>query len=264
MIEKFNNTENLQLLTTGQGIFETLRYEDNRLWFVERNEQRLKKNLEYFNAEFGRFDLRQLIYDKMDRKKISSARIKVTILFPFNREPKLIKPQDIIVDIQPLKKKETESDSLKLKTALWPFEKKNPLTKLKTINFGYNFYYQNEAKRSGYDDVIFTQDNNLMETSIANIFAVKDGKIFTPPAVNGILPGIIRGLMLDHFDATEAEITLNEIKQYDYFFITNSVREMQAVQSIDSANIREGIDHFNELLKRWRDFKNRYKNGEIK
>ncbi len=50
-----------------------------------------------------------------------------------------------------------------------------------------------EARRNGHDEAIFlTQDGHVAEGATCNIFAVRNGKLITPPVTDNILEGITR------------------------------------------------------------------------
>ena len=57
---------------------------------------------------------------------------------------------------------------------------------------------KNEARRRGYDDAIFVGRSGLVrEATVANVFAVRDGALITPPKSEAILHGVTRAYVLD-------------------------------------------------------------------
>lgn len=98
-----------------------------------------------------------------------------------------------------------------------------------------NLIEKEEAKKSGFDDVIFLNENeNVTETSSANIFIIWDQKIFTPKIEDGLLGGIKRTEIINNFDVVEKSITLEELQRADEVIITNSL--------IGAINIRKIAD----------------------
>lgn len=104
-------------------------------------------------------------------------------------------------------------------------------------------HYRNafrEAELKGFDDgLMLTVDDVISETSIANIFWKKGSTIFTPDQTCDFLPGIMRKIILNILDQSDnmqvkrGRFLLDEIKSADEVFITNSVREISAVESLD-------------------------------
>src|SRR5262245_58377027 len=51
-------------------------------------------------------------------------------------------------------------------------------------------------RRGAFDVLVRTRAGLLVEGTIANVFAVVDGALWTPPLASGALPGIVRGAIL--------------------------------------------------------------------
>ena len=62
----------------------------------------------------------------------------------------------------------------------------------------------------------------MTEGCITNLFVERDGRLLTPPAQLGLLPGVLRRSLIEAGRAVEAELTLDDLK--DGFLIGNAVR----------------------------------------
>lgn len=79
------------------------------------------------------------------------------------------------------------------------------------------------AAQNGADEALLIRDDGLLtEASRSNIFIERDGKLLTPVAALGLLPGVLRRSLLEEGRAIEAELTLEDLA--DGFFLGNSVR----------------------------------------
>jgi para-aminobenzoate synthetase/4-amino-4-deoxychorismate lyase len=79
------------------------------------------------------------------------------------------------------------------------------------------------AKQRGAGEALLVREDGLVtEGSICNIFVERAGKLLTPPATLGLLPGVLRRQLLDEGRALEAELTLDDLAQG--FFIGNATR----------------------------------------
>lgn len=109
---------------------------------------------------------------------------------------------------------------------------------LKTLNYLANLHARRSAIAAGFDDALFVDPSGqVLETSAANIFAVRGGRIFTPPLASGILPGIVRALLLRAATAPqpeEADITAKFLHEADEVFVTNSLLGVMPASRIDS------------------------------
>lgn len=124
-----------------------------------------------------------------------------------------------------------------------------------------------EAVTKGADDALmFTINNKISETSIANIFWTKEDRIFTPTKECDLLAGITRTLILksisqlEGIEIVEGEFEEQEILDADAVFVTNSIKEIQAVSSIDSKH----FDIQQPLFHRIREAFNNLKTIELK
>ena len=79
------------------------------------------------------------------------------------------------------------------------------------------------AKERGAYETLFVRDDGLVtEGSFSNLFVERGGKLLTPAASLGLLPGVLRRKLLDEGRAEEAELTLSDLA--GGFFIGNATR----------------------------------------
>ncbi len=75
------------------------------------------------------------------------------------------------------------------------------------------------------DVVLFNQNGEITETTIANIVIRKDQDLFTPPVSSGLLPGTFRAYLLEQGKIKERVITCGELQKADEIFLVNSLRK---------------------------------------
>ena len=83
------------------------------------------------------------------------------------------------------------------------------------------------ARAAGAAEALFIRDDSLVtEGSFTTIFVERandpGGRLLTPPARLGLLPGVLRRSLIDGGRAVEAEVTLDDLE--NGFFIGNAVR----------------------------------------
>ena len=119
-----------------------------------------------------------------------------------------------------------------------------------------------EAEEKGGDDALMkTTEGCISETTIANIFWSKGNSIYTPSRECDLLPGICRGILVDIIEEN-SDWTLNtdcyrskDIRQAEQVWICNSVREVVAVRQLDDLQFRTGSKLLEELVRRFRQFR---------
>ena len=79
------------------------------------------------------------------------------------------------------------------------------------------------AKQQRAGEALLVRDDGLVtEGTISNLFVERGGRLLTPPAALGLLPGVLRRHLLDDGRASEAELTLADLA--DGFLLGNAVR----------------------------------------
>ncbi len=92
------------------------------------------------------------------------------------------------------------------------------------------------AKQNWLDDsMVMNQYGRIADATIANIFAVKDGTIYTPPLSEGCVAGVMRRFLLVDIAAEghtmkESQFQLNDLLEADELFLTNAVQGIRWVR----------------------------------
>ncbi|MBS0480149.1 MAG: aminodeoxychorismate synthase component I [Proteobacteria bacterium] len=79
-----------------------------------------------------------------------------------------------------------------------------------------------DQARSDAFEVLFERDGQLAEGSFTNLFVERDGMLLTPPLGLGLLPGVLRGELIDSGRAVEAVLTRVDLA--GGFLIGNALR----------------------------------------
>lgn len=89
----------------------------------------------------------------------------------------------------------------------------------------------------------------VLEAARANVFAIRDGILLTPPSDGRIVPGIARARTLELARAAgrevrEERLLLDDLLAAEEVFLTNSVRGVEPVRAIDGQDLpRAGGRH---------------------
>ena len=103
-----------------------------------------------------------------------------------------------------------------------------------------------EAQNQGYDEGLFLNSRgHVAEGAVSNIFMVRDDELITPPAASGLLPGIVRQLVLERaaglgFRCREDNFTTRDLRGADECFLTNSLMGIMPVNSLDGVPVGSG------------------------
>jgi 4-amino-4-deoxychorismate lyase len=85
----------------------------------------------------------------------------------------------------------------------------SPVRSIKSLNFLENIIARREASREGYDEAIFLNEKGeIAEGTANNVFWVKKNTLYTPSFECGLLPGIVRELLIN--SASELGLCVEE------------------------------------------------------
>ncbi|MEP9348005.1 aminotransferase class IV [Xanthobacter sp. KR7-225] len=109
---------------------------------------------------------------------------------------------------------------------------RSPLAQVKSLNYLDGILARQEAARRGADDaVLLNTEDRVAETTIANVFAVIDGALVTPPVADGALPGVMRAAVLSE-GAEARPLDAFDLAQADEIFLTSAlgIRSVSAIE----------------------------------
>lgn len=97
------------------------------------------------------------------------------------------------------------------------------------------------AQTSGADEaLLLNAQDRAAEFSASNLFAVVEGRLYTPPESEGCLPGVTRGFLLDISEKVWGSgvsiepLTLEQLATASEIFCTNAIKGPRAVASVYS------------------------------
>ncbi len=146
--------------------------------------------------------------------------------------------------------------SLVLVTAPFPRNERSPLAGIKCASYAENLIALDHARRHGADEALFLNTRGeVCEAATANIFAILDREIATPPLSSGCLPGTARARVIGiaaSLGLPTAERTLMPGELADVpVFLTSATRGVVPVRAIDGKSLAAGDPHIASLREAW-------------
>ena len=104
----------------------------------------------------------------------------------------------------------------------------------------------NAKKEKWNDALIMNSDHRICESSIANVFLVKNEKIYTPALKEGCVAGVMRATLLqflrtNSYPVFETAITADELLAADEVFLTNSIHPIRWVKSVNNKDFNNSL-----------------------
>jgi branched-chain amino acid aminotransferase len=118
--------------------------------------------------------------------------------------------------------------------------------RVKSLNYLNSALAKLEARRQGADEALLLNGaGRVVEASVANVFAVRAGRLLTPPASDGALEGLTRATVLElageqRVPAEERSLGRFDLIAAEEVFLTGSGAGIVAVGSLDGIGIGKG------------------------
>jgi branched-chain amino acid aminotransferase len=245
-VEKVRLSPGQAGLICGWGIFTTLRIARGEAFAYERHWRRLEKDaaiirlpMPYTSAKV-RLNLHEVI--RANQVTEGSARIYLVYnqVGIWQSGEKSFPEVDLIIYTAPLPQ---YREPVRLALREHARHAASPLAGVKTTSWLQNVWSVAEAQKEGFDEVVLLNERGeVAECTAANVFAVKDGKIHTPPLNSGCLEGVTRGILFEI--APEAGIAIVEralqpedLYSADEVFMTSTNRNLIGVGEISGHKI---------------------------
>lgn len=253
----------------GDGLFESMRLVNGKLVFAQRHMQRLMAGVNLLQLRlpdnFVSVSLEEWCARLAHRNNITGgARVRLTVyrndggyyhplvneaswlleLWPFDHNEYLLNDKGQTIELfQDIRK---------------PI---NKLSTLKTSNSQLYVLAALHARKMNVDDsVLINHNGNVIEATGSNLFAVKNGVLYTSPLSEGCVSGVMRGVIMEiaqenRIAVYEVPLPLSVLLNSDEIFLTNAVRGIQWVGAYKSKR------YFNNSAKKLHEFLNRKANA---
>ncbi|HEX8449958.1 MAG TPA: aminodeoxychorismate synthase component I, partial [Allosphingosinicella sp.] len=205
-------------------LIETMRFDPlEGLFELDRHLARMKRSADSFGFAFDRHHA---------RNELQAATF-------FLREPRKLRlllssSGALAIESRPLP--EAPEGPARVTLAPLPVEAEDFRLRHKTSDRG---FYDSAREAAGTFEVVFADDDGfLTEGSFTNLFVERGGKLLTPPLERGLLPGVLRELLIEEGRAEEANLRAEDLE--GGFFVGNAVRGLIAASLVLPARETRG------------------------
>jgi para-aminobenzoate synthetase/4-amino-4-deoxychorismate lyase len=95
-----------------------------------------------------------------------------------------------------------------------------------TLREEYDRAWRAAEERGAFDMLFFNERGELTEGGRSNVFVNLDGRWWTPPVSSGLLPGVMRSVILNDpaWSSAERVLTRKDLERADGFMVCNALR----------------------------------------
>lgn len=245
----------------GDGLFETMKIIKREILLQEYHFNRLFKGLQILKYNVPKLftpvslaEQIKMLAQKNDCEK--SARVRLSVSRGrgglYDGDNKL----DYIIECMPLTTQVNGLNENGLIIGLFEDARKSCdlFSNLKSANYLPYVMAAQYAKENKWNDcLVLNQYNRICDATIANIFWIKDGTIFTPPLSEGCVEGIMRRHLLLTTAGTENAVLekicpVADLENADEIFLTNAMYGIRWVKQFRNKELTNSITK--ELYKR--------------
>lgn len=216
----------------GDGLFETVRFQNGHLFKPEQHLARLNSGLALIKIKLQKSneELVSLLHEIIIKNNMDSGLLRLMITRgKLQGEPwKFTGNPCIYISIRPLS---DEPHEMPVKVVYFN-EEDYPIIRfkpaIKSMNYIGNMLAKKDAELQGaYEPVFINSDGLITECAIRNIFFIKQQTLLTPSTELGILPGVMRDTILQiasklEMKIIEGNIKIDDINTMDEAFISSS------------------------------------------
>jgi len=230
----------------GDGVFETLRAYDGRLFALDQHLDRLARSAQAMKIELPEAaTLREAVLQTVAANELGEARVRITVTSGVG--PAGLDRADglgtALVTATPLA---SPPAAVHAAMAPWPRNERSILVGVKTTSNAENVAKLAYARGQGADEALSVNlAGNVCEGASSNVFVVQDGRVLTPPLSAGCLAGITRERLIVlcgqvRVEVSEEDFPASTLTTCDEIFITSSTREVVPVTQLDGRPIGDG------------------------
>lgn len=234
----------------GDGLFETIRIFNGRLFRWEQHMERLRQGADFLRIKppFTQAQLFAFALKLITKNKIPDCLLRLTLSRGIGApgySPGNAKNPVLVMFLRPLPKMgQGRMRQWNLIASSFRLPSNDPLAHFKTCNKLPPVLARAEADAAGADEALLSNtDGFIVEGASSNLFWIKHGIICTPPLTAGILQGVTRALVFEiasqrGIPLREKNIRLKDLTQTEGIFLSLSSLGIVEAKSLDRKTLK--------------------------
>jgi branched-chain amino acid aminotransferase len=221
----------------GDGVFETIRCHHQHMPLWNYHQQRLFLGLETLRFTLPKLltpdYLHKQVLALLKKNDLTEARVRITMYRGEGGLTDKIPTQPgFVIQTWPIADDALAFNVNGLRIGVFQEGRKamDHYANLKSNNFQVYVQAALQAREEKWNDaLVLNSQNRIADSTIANVYWVKDKRIFTPPLTEAPIQGVMRRFLLEQLPVHEQPLTTETLLQADEVFLSNAVRGIQWV-----------------------------------
>lgn len=222
----------------GDGLFETIKVIGQNISLEKFHFERLFTGLKQMGfqmpALFTAENLKhQILLLCKKNKCVELARVRLSVFRGNGGITEDVNDLQYVIECWPVNESMNQLNDNGLIIDIYPEAKKScdKFSNIKSANYIPYVMAARYAKENKLNDcLVLNTHERIADSTIANIFLIKDQKLFTPPLSEGCVNGVMRRHIIEQYDVSETIFTVDDILSADELFLTNAIYGIRWVQ----------------------------------
>ncbi len=227
----------------GDGLFETMKLDKGVILLKELHFQRLMKGADLLKFDlpglFSTSKLAAAIIQLSEKNQVLElGRVRLSLFRGNGGLYDADRTVQYLIECWPLPDSFSRLNENGLEIGIYPDARKQVdlFSGLKSANFLPYTMASLYAKENKLNDcLLLNQHGHIADSTIANLFLVKDGQFLTPGPEQGAVDGVmrkylVREMLAAGYKVTEAPVTISALEAADEVFLTNAIHGIKWVR----------------------------------
>ena len=218
----------------GSGIFETIKTVNGSAWAMSRHMRRAVNSALRLNLKLpGEELIRSSVNDLLSVESFESGALRISFDHNGNWAAVHNKYQE----------KKNPAKVVTYQTSLV-----SNGVPIKSYPYNHRLQILNEVIGQGFDEaIVISPEEKVCEGAVTNLLLLINDQWCTSPLSDGVLPGVMRALVIENFKVQVRTILSEELSNATSGFLLSSLRIAQPIASIDGRELAHSTDFEHEI-----------------
>jgi branched-chain amino acid aminotransferase len=213
----------------GSGVFETIKTVDNKPWALSRHMRRAVSSAQRLGIAIPTEDyVRDSVERLLEHERFEEGVLRLSFSSDGNWSAAHI-----------------SYEGWSTGAHVVTYKKQVPTIKqpIKSFPYDHRTNIFSEVKAQGADEaIVLNEQGQVSEGSVTNLLFLLDGDWITPPISDGVLPGVMRALVIEYCGVLVRSISASDLPSVQSGFLLSSLRIAQPIASIDGRELIQSPD----------------------
>jgi branched-chain amino acid aminotransferase len=241
-------------LLYGDGVFEGIREYNGIVFKLKEHIDRLHRSAHAITLKIPltKEEMIQAVVETLRKNKMKDSYIRLVVtrgVGDLGLDPRKCPKPSVIIITDTISLHESGAKERGI-TAMFSWVRRNPVDttthEIKSLNYLNSVLAKIEANASGVDEALCLEANGYIAEGVGeNVFIVKNGELFTPPASTGALAGITAEVATRLAAKLGIKLTITNLTPFMIFtadeaFFTGTAMEMVPIREVNKRRIGTG------------------------